>query len=302
MQENLHAKFLCKLCVGRKQQASYCAVCRTCQEHSMPRTICNLCSEHASIFSLAACQSATCQNNLSSSCNIVSTDQNSQLKHNQYNSTPSDNTHNIHAHNEYDQLFLDSSNCSRTMSSSNIYHNPNHEVLFIHINIRSLNKNVDKLHNLITNLVSQPDIIAITETKIKNEKLGFNVDLENYDFIHSDSPTNAGGVGLYIKKSIKYNLKSEISLNCRAVEDLWIEMKIGKKSFTVGVIYRHPVNTTAHIEEFNNSLNDLLIDLNIVKTGYCILGDFNIDFLKIKQNEAIRRYANTLISCCVSAL
>ena len=77
-------------------------------------------------------------------------------------------------------------------------------------------------------------------------------------------------------------------------------MKIGKKSFTVGVIYRYPLNTTAHIEEFNNnSLNDLLIDLNIVKTGYCILGDFNIDFLKIKQNEAIRRYANTLISCCV---
>ena len=148
-------------------------------------------------------------------------------------------------------------------------------------------------------MIRQPDIIAITETKIKKENLGFNVALENYDFVHSDSPTNAGGVGLYIKKSIKHHLKCKISLNCRAVEDVWIEMKIGKKSFTVGVIYRHPVNTTAHIEEFNNSLNELLIDLNIAKTDYCILGDFNIDFLKIKQNEAIRKYANTLISCCV---
>ena len=76
-------------------------------------------------------------------------------------------------------------------------------------------------------MIKQPDIIAITETKIKKENLGFNVALENYDFVHSDSPTNAGGVGLYIKKSIKHHLKCKISLNCRAVEDVWIEMKIG---------------------------------------------------------------------------
>ena len=52
-----------------------------------------------------------------------------------------------------------------------------------------------------------PDIIAITETKLAKNKIVVNIDIEGYNFIHSDSSSRAGGVGLYIKDSLTFILK-----------------------------------------------------------------------------------------------
>jgi len=49
----------------------------------------------------------------------------------------------------------------------------------------------------------EPDIVAISETKLK-ENSPSNVNLEKYDFVYKTSITNAGGLGLYIKKGYKY--------------------------------------------------------------------------------------------------
>ena len=40
------------------------------------------------------------------------------------------------------------------------------DFFLLHLNIRSLNKNLDKLEDLLTQLGKLPDIIAITETKL----------------------------------------------------------------------------------------------------------------------------------------
>ena len=44
-----------------------------------------------------------------------------------------------------------------------------------------------------------PSVIAISETKLSDDNLS-NVAIHGYKFISKHSPTNAGGVGLYIKK------------------------------------------------------------------------------------------------------
>ena len=70
----------------------------------------------------------------------------------------------------------------------------------MHFNMRSLSKNVDKLHEFLTDLKTRPVVIAISETKLKESKIANNINLQGYNFIHYDSKTSAGGVGLYINK------------------------------------------------------------------------------------------------------
>ena len=69
-----------------------------------------------------------------------------------------------------------------------------------HMNVRSLSKNLYKLKNFLLAIEHCPDVIAITETKLKNSKsvVSYNLQLEGCDFIHTDTNMKAGGVGFYI--------------------------------------------------------------------------------------------------------
>ena len=73
------------------------------------------------------------------------------------------------------------------------------DFLLLHLNIRSLNKNFDKLEDLLTQLGKLPGIIAITETKLSSKFSSF---LQGYKFEQSNSKTLAGGVGLFIRDSL----------------------------------------------------------------------------------------------------
>ena len=92
----------------------------------------------------------------------------------------------------------------------------------LHVNIRSLNKNIDKLEELLLELGKLPDIIALSETKLKNS---FSCFLDGYKFIQSNSDTNAGGVGLLVRNNINFIVTDQYELNVPNCEDLWIEVK-----------------------------------------------------------------------------
>ena len=79
-------------------------------------------------------------------------------------------------------------------------------------------------------------------------------------------------------------------------EDLWIEVNMNQKPMTIGVIYRHPVYVAHEIDDFGEALSNILHKLNINKSKFCILGDFNIDLLQINQNNKARKYANNLLA------
>ena len=56
-----------------------------------------------------------------------------------------------------------------------------------------------------------------------------NIELDGYQFIRRNSHTFAGGVGIYVKSSISYNLKPTINIDLSSVENLWIETEINTK-------------------------------------------------------------------------
>ena len=78
-------------------------------------------------------------------------------------------------------------------------------ILVLHINIRSLQEHVDELHELIVNAKTHPDLIAITETRIKNKPL-INIDIPGYSFSYVTSSSNAGGVEIYVSDNLNINI------------------------------------------------------------------------------------------------
>ena len=98
----------------------------------------------------------------------------------------------------------------------------------MHFNTRSLQKNIDKLTHYILQLKKLPDIIAILETKLEKDELQTNIGINGYNFIHSDSNFQAGGIGLYIKNSISYKIIDELDLKLNFVENIWIEVETKK--------------------------------------------------------------------------
>ena len=67
----------------------------------------------------------------------------------------------------------------------------------MHFNIRSPPKDLTSLNDLILTVKETPEIIAISETKLQDENI-YNISIPGYVFLNTNSPTRAGGVGLYI--------------------------------------------------------------------------------------------------------
>ena len=140
---------------------------------------------------------------------------------------------------------------------------------------------------MLSNFKNQPHIVAISETKLQNEKLNRNFILYGYTFIHSDSTTNARGVGLYIKNKINFELNQYSNYLLPNSEHLWIDIHTKTGPIVVRVVYRHPIVTVSAADNFKDSLNKILISLHKSKKQYYCFGDFNIDLMQISTNDSI---------------
>ena len=61
---------------------------------------------------------------------------------------------------------------------------------------------MDKLEEIVTPCSKPPDIIALSETRIKETSI--IATLPGYNFINKNSETQAGGEGAYVKNYLKY--------------------------------------------------------------------------------------------------
>ena len=153
----------------------------------------------------------------------------------------------------------------------------------MHVNIRSLEKNLYKINNLLVRYNIKPDIIAISETWLQSSSY-FNPDLTGYTYINGVLDKKAGGVGLFISKHLQYKIIKHFSLSLESVEELWIEIiNPTGANFLVSVVYRHPF--PQEILQFQDKFERCIYELNKLKRNYFILGDININFLSRKINN-----------------
>ena len=168
-------------------------------------------------------------------------------------------------------------------------------ISILHCNIRSLSANFDNLLTMLSQLYFPFSIIGLTETKLKTDHdASLNIDLVGYQLVSIPSNTNAGGVGFYIKDNVKFRLRSDLTMLRDEFEALWIEIQNDfQQNMLCGVIYRHPSGKS---DSFTDYINTVTGRINQENKCCAIMGDFNIDLLKIETHVTSDECLNNLVS------
>ena len=169
-----------------------------------------------------------------------------------------------------------------------------------HVNIASLNKHIDDLKFILTQLNFSFDIIGIFEHKILKDTVpSKNITITGYDeFIFQPTETYFGGTGFYIKSNLDYIVREDLQCNLPShYESMFIEIIFpNKKNLIVGCIYRHPTSSIS-IEDFCKlQLDPILQKISLEKKQCVLMGDFNVDLLKVEINNDCNLFYNKLSS------
>ena len=157
-----------------------------------------------------------------------------------------------------------------------------------HANVNGLESKFDNLHTFLAGSKSAMDVIAITETsEHKDNSFIGNVSLDGYHPpFHTPTNTTKGGVAMYIDSDYDSFEREEFKIQSNLFESVWVEIKNKKsKNIVCGCIYRHPTNLRSDYNEFNKYLDKTLNKLVSENKEIYICGDFNIDLLKINNND-----------------
>ena len=145
----------------------------------------------------------------------------------------------------------------------------------LHLNCRSLNNKTTDLATFLH--FCSPDIIGMTETWLDNEKAK-SVIFQNYNFVFKNREEGrGGGVGFLINSQLSYSVV-DYNYAASSFEFLTIKVTHPHKTYLHCVIYRPPSSNIVHfLDELHTLLNEFLKP----HRPLFLLGDFNIDFLKI---------------------
>ena len=166
-----------------------------------------------------------------------------------------------------------------------------------HVNIASLNKHIDDLRFILSQLEFNFDIIGISEHKILKDTVpSKNIKIAGYEeFIFEPTESTHGGTGFYIKDNLDYTSRKDLQINSPLNhESMFIEIIFpNKKNLIVGCIYRH--SSKISVKDFTNEHLDPILQKIVLENKQCILmGDFNVDLLKC---DTINN-SNTFIIIC----
>ena len=118
------------------------------------------------------------------------------------------------------------------------------QVIAIHINIRSLPKNFDKLNILLGQLLEIqiiPDAILLCETFLtETNKNLYNI--ENYSFVGINRIHHkGGGVGMYIRNIYNFKLRNDLNIYRESnFEYIVAEISFHKTKLYIAEIYHIP--------------------------------------------------------------
>ena len=166
----------------------------------------------------------------------------------------------------------------------------------LHINIRSMNKNFEKLREYLSHAKGNFSVITLTETWCNDDETDKNSlwQLPNYTAIHQirNSSQKGGGIALYVHNSLNYKIPKNKNINNNDIECLNIEI-VSKTSENVMVscIYRPP-RGDAH--KFLDEMKGHIIKNKFQEKPLFLVGDLNINSLDYSRNTHVRDFFNFL--------
>ena len=164
----------------------------------------------------------------------------------------------------------------RAVNQQNVidkYKNESHFVAS-HLNIRSMNTGFDEFVNYLNDYGF--DVLGLSETWLTSDYDNSMFSIPGYNFIRKDRAARGGGVGIYVKKYIKFKI-IELDIVSNECEFISISFSIDNKNILFASIYRPP---TSNIDSFVDWLEDIF-GLTVPFYDYVIFtGDLNIDLFK----------------------
>lgn len=153
-------------------------------------------------------------------------------------------------------------------------------LLFLHVNVRSLGKHWGLINVMFNECLYNYDVIVFTEINLKWECVDFyNWDgFNKYTYCRRDR--RGGGVMMFVKN----NLNSvQAELNLSEAETIYVKLKLPDRIIHVCGIYRPPDSNVANFTE------ELEIYLDNVprQNAVVLLGDFNVD-MRVENRDATR--------------
>ena len=173
----------------------------------------------------------------------------------------------------------------------------NNDISFsvLHLNIRSLNKNFERLENLLDEISFCFKVICITESWCSDDPHTKNTyQLPNYVSIHQGRKNGktGGGITIFIPKKLIYNIRHDLSVNHEDTEALCLDIINQKsKNIFINTIYRQ---SSGNKENFENCFGKFLKKIK-TKISY-VLGDFNLNLLDYDTNCKVKSYCDTVFS------
>ena len=189
-------------------------------------------------------------------------------------------------------------NCNYVDINSFNYKNKKNTLSLFHLNIASLKKNKDELETVLNLVDLKFDVVGITETKLKsNIDPTFDININGYKSYSTPSEANKGGALLYIAD--QFNVKPLTNLNkimykSNQLESVFVEIcNKNKKNVIIGCIYRHP---SMDLDEFNDDFFNLLLENIASDKKLFLIGDFNIDLLKVDIDSPTTNFFDIITS------
>ena len=143
-----------------------------------------------------------------------------------------------------------------------------------HLNVRSLYNKYDEIMSILTQ--SQLGILCLNETWLDNTITNSQIHIPGYVIERRDRNRCGGGVSMYIREDIDYELRTDIASVNTLVESLWVEIKcINSMPCLISSIYRPP---SARVDYYNGIL-DILDKASLENKDIILSADLNIDYV-----------------------
>ena len=166
----------------------------------------------------------------------------------------------------------------------------------MHVNTQSMVSTFDDLVFAIERF--NFDVVCMSETWLKDSNLLLqHVYIPGYtQLFNNRTKARGGGVGMYVRETIKFKIRTDLINKFPSLEHLWIEIPGHNKHsrLLLGVVYRS--ESTASYGDWLDYFESLLSDLIVSWDGMLLVtGDFNIDLLQ-PSNAKVKKYIDLLQS------
>ena len=173
------------------------------------------------------------------------------------------------------------------------------------LNVQSISAKFNEINDFILSLDKfKFDIICMQELwKMHDSNMFVLNGYHNLFFKSRANGVQGGGVGIFVNSQLKVKQRHDLSIFIdKVIETIFLEIELPRgKKLIIGSIYRpnsNYINLTSsqQLDQFTSTLNDITNSISAEGKKFYLLGDFNIDVLKLEQHKPSADYINSLFS------